>query len=793
LRYLLTKPMRLVGLLFCLTASSVFAQSPDSLRAVLRNPKIPDTARVLAMTQLSYSLRRSLSDSSLHLAKNALSLAEQINFNKGKGHATRMIGIYYYLKGNYSEALTYYQKALDFSTKANDTKGIANCYNNLGNIQHSQSNYREAIAWYDSSLRIRITAHDSLGIAQSFGNIGSVYNDQGNYALALQYYFESLHVCERIGNTVGIASSHNNIGAAYKGLGQYDKALEYLLKSQEAIKQSKDKPAVAFAYNDIGNVYKEQGNYENALEYFFNALKLFEEIESLQGIAITYTHIGNVYKDQGDYLKAREYFLTSLQIKQKQGDKRGIANSFSDLGGLESIQKSYDKALSYHIDALKIRDEIKDNRGMILTCINLTDVFIKTQQYSKALSYLQKGLLLTYDVKSAVLSAALLAKYAQYFNALKKPTDAFQFANQALAFAKQTGNLENNRDAAEQKYIAASALGRFEDAFESLQFFVRVRDSIQNAKNIRTAFAKEFAFKEQKTKIEHEKQQNILIEDQNRQRRLAIAFGAVALTVGLISLLIYRNNRVKRRANILLTQQKQQIENTNAELARLNTIKNRLLSVVSHDVKSPLNSLKSMLHLFENNALTQAELQWVVSNVGNQVGQITYFLDNLLRWTKNQLEQVEPKPVKLQLHTVVDETIELLSVNAKIKMIDLNSQVPKDISVFADEEMMKIVLRNLVSNAIKFCDKNDRILVEAISTAENVTVFVEDTGTGISAEHLPKLFNLSHLSTKGTQDELGTGIGLSLCKEFVEKNGGKISVASVEGKGSKFEFTLPIG
>src|SRR5262245_49416019 len=145
--------MRAVGILFCLIISCVcvYAQNTDSLKALIASKTTPDTTRVLAMSQLSYVLRRSLPDSSLHLVQNALNSAVKINFEKGKGNATRLIGIYYYLKGNYHEALVYYQKALASAFKAKDSKGVANCYNNLGNIQHSQSNYREAIALYDSS------------------------------------------------------------------------------------------------------------------------------------------------------------------------------------------------------------------------------------------------------------------------------------------------------------------------------------------------------------------------------------------------------------------------------------------------------------------------------------------------------------------------------------------------------------------------------------------------------------------------------------------------------------------
>ncbi len=233
------------------------------------------------------------------------------------------------------------------------------------------------------------------------------------------------------------------------------------------------------------------------------------------------------------------------------------------------------------------------------------------------------------------------------------------------------------------------------------------------------------------------------------------------------------------------------IKAQNQELEKLNTIKDRLISIISHDVRSPLNSFKGVLFLLKNDALAKEELEDVVNKVGNQIEQISNFLDNLLRWAKNHLGGVAAVPEILELNPLVSQCVDLLSFIAHSKQINVNVYIPNGLSIYADIEMMKIVIRNLISNALKFCSKDDDINIRAEQSGNEVIITVQDTGAGISAEHIPLLFGVAHLSTKGTKDEIGTGLGLTLCKEFVEKNGGKIYVTSIEGKGSSFTFEMP--
>jgi two-component system sensor histidine kinase/response regulator len=235
-----------------------------------------------------------------------------------------------------------------------------------------------------------------------------------------------------------------------------------------------------------------------------------------------------------------------------------------------------------------------------------------------------------------------------------------------------------------------------------------------------------------------------------------------------------------------------QIKAQKEELEKLNAVKDRLISIISHDVRSPLNGLKSILSLIRLNALSQEELEDITTKVSNHIEQVSHFLNNLLRWAKSQFDNAEVSSENLSIKKIVDEAIDISSFIVQKKKIKVSTEVSTTLMVHADQEMIKIVIRNLLSNALKFCEEDAKIYIKASIESKMVQISVEDTGVGISAEKLPLLFEVAHLSTVGTNQEIGTGLGLTLCKEFVEKNGGKIWVESNLGKGSRFYFTVPL-
>lgn len=238
-----------------------------------------------------------------------------------------------------------------------------------------------------------------------------------------------------------------------------------------------------------------------------------------------------------------------------------------------------------------------------------------------------------------------------------------------------------------------------------------------------------------------------------------------------------------------------QLQKYSDELQELNATKDKLFSIIAHDLKSPFNSIIGLSEIIKNEAaeLDAANIEQYAGAIYSTSLQTFRLLENLLDWARIQQSQMIFRPVSIVLKEVVEEVIELLIEMANSKRIDLINCVSDQIIVSADQDMLKTILRNLVSNALKFTSTNGKVEIRAISRPDKIEITVNDTGTGIKKDDLDKLFKIgSNCSQQGTQNEKGTGLGLILCREFVEKHGGRIWVESEVGKGSSFSFTLPI-
>jgi|WetSurMetagenome_2_1015567.scaffolds.fasta_scaffold191150_2 signal transduction histidine kinase len=243
-----------------------------------------------------------------------------------------------------------------------------------------------------------------------------------------------------------------------------------------------------------------------------------------------------------------------------------------------------------------------------------------------------------------------------------------------------------------------------------------------------------------------------------------------------------------------LLKNKEALKENEKKLLQLNIDKDRFISILGHDLRSPFSGLLGLSELLTSNIrkfdLDEIE---IFANYINSSAQVTYnLLDNLLIWGKSQTGRISFKPQKLNLSSICNNIQELLSTTAYAKNITVNYSIEEEIVVFADIDMLKTILRNLVSNAIKFTYKNGAINISAVKNPSGITISVSDNGIGIKPENLKELFDISQMhTTTGTAEEEGTGLGLIICKDFVEKHGGEIGVESESGKGSRFYFTLP--
>jgi signal transduction histidine kinase len=264
----------------------------------------------------------------------------------------------------------------------------------------------------------------------------------------------------------------------------------------------------------------------------------------------------------------------------------------------------------------------------------------------------------------------------------------------------------------------------------------------------------------------------------------------MALSVILLAT-VYRSGRRRRQINTLLLRHQQEMETRSEELERLNQVKDKFFSIISHDLRSPINALAGLLDLLDKGAVKPEELSRHIHELKSRFNHTRTLLNNLLDWTLLQMDKLNLQASRIDLRKMVDENIQLLG-SVPNKQIRLYNNVPVDTIGYADSNTINLVIRNLMTNAIKFTNDGGEVAIGAREKEAEWLITVADNGVGMNDDVLKILFDkTAPYTTRGTANEKGTGLGLILCKEFVEKNGGKIYVESQVGKGSRFSFTVP--
>jgi signal transduction histidine kinase len=234
---------------------------------------------------------------------------------------------------------------------------------------------------------------------------------------------------------------------------------------------------------------------------------------------------------------------------------------------------------------------------------------------------------------------------------------------------------------------------------------------------------------------------------------------------------------------------------TTEELIKSNAVKDKLFSIIAHDLRGPVGNLGAALEVLVENleSFDKEALSEILTDLKNSASRTNELLQSLLKWARSQNNTIEFLPAPQNLNSLIKENSDLLQGTASQKQISIATQSDDNIWVIADVNMLKTILRNLLSNAIKFSRTNSEIIVTAKKTGSFAKISVKDFGVGIKPENIEKLLTTGeYFSTFGTANEKGTGLGINLCKDFIERNGGEISIQSAEGKGTEVNFTLPL-
>jgi len=554
----------------------------------------------------------------------------------------------------------------------------------------------------------------------------------------------------------------------------------------------------AYCYNLSGNAYTKMGNYKFALQSYYSSLKLRNKIGDDYFITKSLNNIGSVFFKLKDYNSAIEYYNKCLAIRIKHKDLNGIALLNNNIGNIYFEKGDRAKALSNYFKAFQIIDEEKNIYWKPLLLKNIGEVFQSEGEISKAIIYYQRALYESQNMDDDVSAATAWLHLGRAYLEEKRYNQALGAINEALAVATKLKipelKLECDKclsDFYEQRKDFRNSL-RYHKEYDAL------KDSLvkqNNRKEIAEISAKyklgkieeENTYFKQKSKI-----QELEIQKQNaRNRYLTI------LSILVVSIVIYtlRSTKQKKRHNALLKQKNKTIYKQNNELSQLNTTKDKFLSIVAHDLKNPFNAVLGFTDLlsdryFDIDDSTRMEYIEIIHKSATN-GSV--LLETLLTWSRSKMGVMNYNPVGFDfVKTALDE-LEILKDKALVKHIVLEFDFDADYYVNADIDMVRTVIRNLGNNAIKFTKEYGKVIFSASTSSGQLHFSVKDNGVGINSEDIQKLFKLdSNYTRPGTLNEKGTGLGLILCKDFIDKNGGVIGVESEEGKGSVFWFTLAL-
>lgn len=670
-----------------------------------------------------------------------------------------------YFKFNPDSTLFYAHASTVQSRKINYRAGLADGLLQTAHVNYVKGDLLIARNEFDEAIQIFKSLDNKKGLSECYELYGDMLNLQTNYKLSLTYLNLALELNRHLKNRSGIASCYKNIGKVDFGEGHLSASLDSYYKALAIDIKDGNKSDAAEIYNSIGDSLGDMEAYARALEFYKKALAEAEDAKDILQIGTADGNIGEVYMKQKDYGKAILFLNRSVQIVTQLDNKDCISYFDGDLGVCYAYQGKFPAAFKCLAASLDIARQNK----------------------------------MGYD------EAYALILYATVFNLHKDYQKAFYYAKNGDAVAVKLGNNYFKATAAIELYKSSAGLGNFEEAFEYSIHYKDLKDSLNINEGIQKlttyTLSLNFTAKQQQLELRNREKEFMYNQQLNQQKKNAI-FIIISGVFLLIAFFYYRQKQRQQKTismlghkNREILQQKNSLEEQTIKLNETDKLKNSLISVLAHDLRAPLSTLRAVFALLLDNSFSINEVLEMIPSVVKKLDYTSDFLDTLLFWINSQVDSSGKSAKCFLLKEVVKLEVKSLTDHAKLKLVSITDDVDDDACLLADPDSLRIVLHNLVTNALKFSRAHGNIHISAkkLDHDDFYTIMVKDNGTGMLNEQVEKLFKSKVNSQAGTGNEMGTGMGLMFCKDLIENFKGKIWVSSKKGEGTEFYFTAPAG
>lgn len=575
------------------------------------------------------------------------------------------------------------------------------------------------------------------------------------------------------------------IGKAYQSVNQQEEALQYLKQARELAKKYDYKEILEQSLKFTAIIYLAKGNYEESYSYQLQRLQISQAQKDSVNIIKSYYDIGSIFFYQEDFHKALKHYRKAMEMAKSLKDSVSLYHSTAAIGSVYGEKKDSILSFSYNLRSLEIAEAIGYKVGVAYSARNVGQNYMAKKKYKNALESFKKSLDIMRELGNVAGEAINLWAIGNVYSKMEQHEPALLHLEEALKLAKQIGDKSHVREMYEDIAEAYFNAGELAKAYQYQKKYVVLKDSLVNEERVKQMSDLQHQNELQQTELE------ILKKEQQLQNMLKVFLGVSAVLLLMISILLFSRYRLQTQSNAMLAEANKAIQDQNKRLEVTNSDLEKFAYIASHDLKEPLRMIGGYITLIErrygDNFNDNAK--YFMGFIHEAIQRMYQLLDDLLTYSKLNIK--EHTYQKANTQEMVSKILQKLQPELIEHQIAVQTDdLPKYLT--ANEEELKLVFQNLISNAIKFRNKQSpRIDIRCHKNGSYYLFEVKDNGIGIQSEYLDKVFvPFQRLHTRDHYE--GNGIGLAICKKVVEQHKGKIWVESAEKKGSTFYFSLPL-
>jgi len=569
---------------------------------------------------------------------------------------------------------------------------------------------------------------------------------------------------------------------------EWDSAFAYLTQADSLARLLEQDNKVGNIANLFGTLYYVEGDYVRSMRYYSNASEIFNKTLDESGLSYALNGRGLIYLSQNELERAIEIFDRCIEINKGLGDTYGVGKNYfnrsigeSDLGQFEKAHHSIDLALEY----------LKEHHDRVIYTMTLNragKIYFDEGKLKESEDYYNRVLNYTGELSNWAKAFAYTG-LAEIQIARGNQRKALELANIAKGYVNKTRGYWDKARLSKALMTIYEAHDQYVQAFEHSKLYKSYSDSLYNEnKNAEISYLQLLLTNSDNQNLLQEKElaeSNALF---NKKFTFILIIALIGLIIGII--LYGRVIKQKEKINQVLLEKQKEIQIQNGKLEAINAEKNKLFSILSHDLKAPIKSVKELLELEEEGLLDEDEQKSVRKLLIKQVSDTDEMLRKLLRWSHAQLDGILTKRTPTNLSVIIKEQVDQLDYQKIAKNITIDfSLISEDIHILVDPQHLRIILQNCLQNSIKFSNPNSQIkLWNSVNQMNGfINLHIKDEGVGISENKMEEISsNLVRIkSTEGTHKEKGTGLGLLLVRQFTEKNQGIFSIQSKPNEGTE--------